>query len=735
MVPMPDFSRVAQRKHQPTGDDATKPPVIRVGHNAWRQARASRAAFLIDADAYFTVFADAVLRAQNSVFIIGWDIHSRTRLWLDDRYPNVPNELGPFLDFAVARRRGLQIYVLDWDFAILYALEREPLPVVKLGWRTHRRLHFHLDSRHPRAACHHQKLVVIDDALAFAGGLDLTINRWDTTEHLAGNSHRVSPNDRPYGPVHDVQIAVDGAAAAALGDLARERWHRATGRAVGRGRHAADPWPPTLAVDVRDANVAIARTEAAFDERPEVREVERLYLDCIAAARRSIYIENQYLTAASAASALAQRLRESEGPEVVIVAPRRCSGWLEEGTMGSLRARVLQQLREADRHGRLRCYFPVAAGDPNLNVHSKLMVVDDDIARIGSANLSNRSFGLDTECDLAIEAAGDPQVTSAIADFRNRLLAEHLGTSPEAVRAAASRHGSLIAAIEALRQGERTLKPIEVAASDWRAALAPIADPEGPIDVDVLTQQLLPDDVRQAPGGSLLRPAALLLFLIGLAAAWRWTALSQWLQPHALEVMAAPWRDRSDILIWVLVTYVGAGLVVCPVTVLNVTATFLFGAWRGFAYALLGSLASALVCFALGRSLGRDSMRRIAGPRVDVIRRRLARRGIAVVTAVRIFPVGPFTIVNLVAGAFGVRFRDFVLGTIAGLSPGIALLAVVTNGVAGVASTPGWMASVGLMATLFGVASACVAALFWQRRRSRKERLALAPSRWATEER
>lgn len=128
--------------------------------------------------------------------------------------------------------------------------------------------------------------------------------------------------------------------------------------------------------------------------------------------------------------------------------------------MGVLRARLLKQLQGADRFGRLRVYYPVV---PDLdgscvNVHSKVLVVDDALVRIGSSNLANRSMGLDTECDLTIEAAGKTRIARAIAHFRDRLLGEHLGVSPEMVAGMAAAKASLIAAVEELRSAGRTLE-------------------------------------------------------------------------------------------------------------------------------------------------------------------------------------------------------------------------------------------------------------------------------------
>ena len=150
---------------------------------------------------------------------------------------------------------------------MIFTLERELLPSYRFAWNAHPRLSFALDDAHPSAGSHHQKIVVVDDTLAFAGGLDLTIRRWDTPAHDARDPARVDPDGAPYPPMHDVQMMVDGDAAAALGELARERWHAPPARRcrAQRARRGADPWPPAVAPDVRDAPIGIARTMPALD--------------------------------------------------------------------------------------------------------------------------------------------------------------------------------------------------------------------------------------------------------------------------------------------------------------------------------------------------------------------------------------------------------------------------------------------------------------------------------------
>jgi GNAT superfamily N-acetyltransferase len=151
--------------------------------------------------------------------------------------------------------------------------------------------------------------------------------------------------------------------------------------------------------------------------------------------------------------------------------------------MGVLRAGFLNVLARADRHSRLRVVYPVVPDleDDCVNVHSKLAIVDDEVARIGSANLSDRSMSLDTECDLTIEADGRPAHAAAIAALRHRLLGEHLGADARLVARVESERGSIIATIEALRGRARTLVPLDSNRGWMGAAVANVMYVEGPV--------------------------------------------------------------------------------------------------------------------------------------------------------------------------------------------------------------------------------------------------------------
>ncbi len=253
--------------------DARRPEILVEGGTCWRVRRARRAAFLIDGEHYFAALADALERAQRQVWLVGWDFHSALRLRRDEpagegggcASRRRPADLASLLDALVRERRELEVHVLAWDFTMLYALDREFLPLLQFGARTHRRVHFAMDAAHALGASQHQKLVVIDDAIAFVGGLDLTAERWDTRAHRADEPGRVRPGGGRYPPFHDFEVAFDGEAARAMGALARDRWRRATGTEVPAVGPGLDAWPTTLEADVEDVRIGIARTRAAYE--------------------------------------------------------------------------------------------------------------------------------------------------------------------------------------------------------------------------------------------------------------------------------------------------------------------------------------------------------------------------------------------------------------------------------------------------------------------------------------
>ncbi len=434
---------------------------LRPGDTCWRKARAARAAFLVDTEAYFTAVFEALRKARRSVTLLGWGFDPRARLFPDGfDGPDDPDEVGRILVALARARPDLEIRLLIWKSALPIAASQQFFPHKARAWFRGTGVQFVLDDHVPFGACHHQKVLVIDDALAFCGGGDISVDRWDTAGHLEHDPRRIMPDQHHHAPRHEVMMMVDGEAAQALGDLARERWRRATGEVlpVPESVPPEDPWPAHIPAHLQDIDISIQRTEPEWDGRPGVTEIRKLMIASVLEARSTVYLENQYFTSPLVAEAIAKRLSEPDGPEVVLISTGQSPSWFDQLTMDRARSNMLWRLRAADVFGRFRAWYPTTPAGTKIIVHSKVTVIDDSLARIGSANINNRSGGFDTEVEIAVEAGTETQEL-CIAALRDRLVGHFLGHTGDAVAKARKERGGLIPAIDALNR-EGRLSPI-----------------------------------------------------------------------------------------------------------------------------------------------------------------------------------------------------------------------------------------------------------------------------------
>jgi phosphatidylserine/phosphatidylglycerophosphate/cardiolipin synthase-like enzyme len=463
----------------------TNYPLPRPGDTCWRIEQAGRAAVIVDAEDYFRICRSAMMAAEKRIMLIGWDFDSRIRLGEPDEASGAPERVGEFISWLVDRKPGLDVYLLRWDLGALKILFRGTTILRFIRWMWHRRIHTKLDHVHPTGASHHQKIVVIDDCFAFCGGIDMTDERWDTRGHLDDDPQRRGASGKPYKPWHDATTALEGPVAAALGEHGRTRWKAAGGKEIQPVTGVCATWPDELAAQFTNVAVAISRTAPEMPGQDEIIEIERLYLDQIARAQRFIYAESQYFASRKIAVAIAKRLDEADGPEIVIVNPLTAQGWLEPIAMDSARARLMQALIVRDVHKKLRVYHPFTAGGAAIYVHAKILIVDDAIIRVGSSNMNNRSLRLDTECDVTIDARlpGNAGAEAEIEKIRAGLIGEHLACDPAEVSRTFAETESLIKTIERLRGDGKTLRPYEVPdltkVESWLADHE-VLDPEGP---------------------------------------------------------------------------------------------------------------------------------------------------------------------------------------------------------------------------------------------------------------
>jgi phospholipase D1/2 len=658
--------------------------LFKPGANVWQVARAGRFSVLIDGAAFFSAVRQAALKARRSVFIMGWDLDSRTRLVGEsgEAGDGYPAALAPFLARLVKERPALNVYLLLWDYSLLYATERESFPTLALGWAMPGRVHFSLDSQVPLGASQHQKIVVIDDAVAFSGGLDISSHRWDTSLHAPRNPWRLDTSGAPYRPFHDVQAMVDGEAARALSAIVRERWRCATGETLNQVDATHDVWPHEVPADFTDAAVGIARTRPEMDDGKEVREAERLFLDSIATAEHSLYIENQFFASEPVAQAIARRMQERPQLQTLLIGPQNHESWIEAHTMRNSRIRFMQTFADAGVGDRVRLLYPhVADGEDATDtmIHSKVMVIDDRFLRVGSANLNNRSMGTDTECDLAIEAVSAGERAGILA-VRHRLLADHCGVEAAEVASFFAEGGTLLEAAHKLSGRGHSLRTIDDGTPDpeeMARYVEAIADPERPVGAEAFAAMEMRGLAPRLTLARVAKLGAAMLAVTALTLAWHFTPLGELIEPASIAETIRSFAESPLAPAVVVAGFALGGLVAFPLVVMIAATAAAFGPFLGFTYALLGSMANALLTYGIGAWLGARPLRSLYGPRLHRVREAIARSGIATIAAIRLVPIAPFTIVNMVAGAFRIPLTAYVAGTVLGLLPGLLVMSAL----------------------------------------------------------
>ncbi|QZH75625.1 MAG: phospholipase [Erythrobacter sp.] len=463
-----------------------------VSPGVWRYARVDRARVLIDADDYFRAMQQAMLNARHRIFLIGWDFDTRIHLPEGRRWykrsvdSSFPRRLGGFFSWLIRHRPQLEIRILKWSFGLFKFVVRGSMWLDLLRWFQLKRIDFKFDNAHPVGCSHHQKIAVLDNSLAVCGGIDMTVRRWDTRDHIEDDPRRKTPNGAGYGPWHDVSMMMEGPIANALDDLGRDRWICAGGKPLKPIEAPAESlWPEGVEADFENVEIGIARTRAPHRDWDGVREIEHLFVEHIRRAKEHIYAESQYFASRAIAEAIIAKLSEPDPPEIVIIHPANADGWLEQQAMDHARAELVRAIHAADTQRRFSLWMPFT-GETPIYVHAKVTIIDDEVLRVGSANMNNRSMGLDSECDVFVDAVreGNGHAAPAIRRIRHSLLAEHCGIDESEVAEQLELHGSMAAVIDhSLHEGGRNLHryhPPELNGVEESLASSGLLDPESP---------------------------------------------------------------------------------------------------------------------------------------------------------------------------------------------------------------------------------------------------------------
>jgi phosphatidylserine/phosphatidylglycerophosphate/cardiolipin synthase-like enzyme len=449
---------------------ATEDPARPIWHVQGKEVyRGTKVMPLIHGDTFGNSLLQAIDDAKKYVFVIAWAIDPSFRL---RRAPNEgPNAMPPSASIVGALTNaianGVAVRVLEWR---------------NLLSAPNRQTNFSLETL--RAAgiptlitldvpVLHQKLVIIDGAIAFCGGMDLTDlggDHWDTAEHLDDDRRRTRP-PHDVGHWHDVQARLEGDAVVECQRNFVERWKEGLGRGQNRDLPVLYGYPPRRAEGYTVQVIrTIPRHESGIDRSPLVEGAGTDLIDsrrrsrearprdedystleswgrAIVNARRFIYIENQYFTCRFLVDLIKARLKAAPELSVVVLVPRRSE--LSAAEQDALRKRisagifraylgetneaaaVVADLKAAARPDQVFVAYPTNRKGTDVYVHAKVMIVDDEYATIGSANFTYRSmFRTDQEIGIAWV---DPKKASVQA-FRRQLWCEHLGLDIRALQ-------------------------------------------------------------------------------------------------------------------------------------------------------------------------------------------------------------------------------------------------------------------------------------------------------------
>lgn len=309
----------------------------------------------------------------------------------------------------------------------------------------------------------HEKYIILDDALAFIGGIDLTRERQDSREHPAKSPARANPEGEAYGLYHDTHAVMSGPAVGELLFLAEEEF------SLDLSPDAEPPslWPEGIPVDAENARIMISLTRLSSDaDVPDLRQIRQVYRDMLNEAREFIFIENQYFSSDEITDLLTRSLREKEGPELIILMSRELPDLLGRMTMGVNASMHIAKLRENDHHGRLGFFNPVSPDDPAtpVKVCSRLMITDSRFLTLVSGNINHRYFSFDNEVNILIDAQ-DTDDPGCFAKLEDRILAQHCGLSPEEWREQVRRNRG--SRLSAFRSPGNCCTPVRSPRSCW----------------------------------------------------------------------------------------------------------------------------------------------------------------------------------------------------------------------------------------------------------------------------
>lgn len=634
---------------------------------------------------------------------MGWDIDSRIRLLRGDDEANseAPSVISDLLKWKAEQNPEINIYLLRWDSSLAFFAQREMWAKEVWEEKTPDNVQTELDDTIPMGGSQHQKIVVVDDELVFSGGMDVSTNRWDTRDHPVVSEERNGP-DGEYGPLHDVQMVSSGPVVADFAKLVRWRWQRVAENTpidiredalIDEDAPVPETWPDDYPPLFENVECALARTIPFMDEVEPAQEVRHMLLDLIGEAESVIYIENQFTTRQEIAEALNRQLKLKPNLSVIIVSSYEPKGKFECEAFWASRIEFKAILEKGIDPKRVKLTYSsiedMQGRRAYKRIHSKVMTIDNKYLVIGSSNISNRSMTLDTEIDTVL-FGNNKENQACIEQVRNDLLAEHTGRNIEAMPAIFNEDLPVEALMHDQIAHGYVLTEVrdeiftELSGTNMFRALS---DPEEPlISVPTFDGAALP--ARNPKRRSIMILMGLVIIAV-LGGLMFWASQSiPWLSSDSINAFLEKSRGTYFALPTVLLVYVVGGILFFPVTVLSLAVAAIFGPIWGPIYGMMGALMSSAIMFGIGKLSGNAGLKKLGGPKVAAVDEKLKRSGIVGVAAIRMLPIAPFSLVNLVAGISSIGIFQFLVGTFLGMFPPMIAKGLVGDSIAQIWQNP-----------------------------------------------
>jgi len=416
----------------------------------------NRVEIFIDGEDGWRAVADALCVARTSIRITTWLYEPSMELVRPDPLAEPCEREANTIQRVLEARaeEGALVQLLLWDMPLLpmpsdarrvalkdddrFEVLSEKNPTARPLLEARHRVGNRLLGQLPIGSFH-QKTIVVDGRVGFCGGMNMRENDWDTRMHRlfdakrcgfsrthafrARVEERLEGPDHP--PRHDFMARVEGPAVAHLEENFRQRWNRLIARGVRHAERSTRVPRPSHSRRVSGASaVQVVRTMPAPHEERGILDV---YLRAIAAARRLVYIEDQYFRSTYVSDAIANAARKNPRLSVLVVtseaqAQNPLSGAWSHACFERIREAIpdfeLYSIRTACRDGRGKRRVV------EVDHHGKLLLVDDVFVTVGSCNVHDRGFEYEGECNVAIV---DPAFVSV---FRAGLFRDYLGDDP-----------------------------------------------------------------------------------------------------------------------------------------------------------------------------------------------------------------------------------------------------------------------------------------------------------------